>query len=103
MQCGVQWEEKATYNAWAGETQQDAFYTSTKTRQLYMDHVKAVVGRVNSLTNLSYAEVISLTPPTQILTQPNTARLDPSHPCFHACVAMSAWRNTPHVEVMNAP
>ena len=51
------WEEKATYNEWAGNTDQDAFYTSAKTRGYYMDHVKTVLGRVNSLTNVAYAEV----------------------------------------------
>lgn len=44
------------YVSWAGETDPDSFFTSDKVKGLYKEHVKAMTGHVNGLTNVAYKD-----------------------------------------------
>lgn len=49
-------DTKAGYAEWAGLGDVDDFYNSTKARQMFKDHIKAMVTRRNSINGRLYSE-----------------------------------------------
>lgn len=50
-------DSKAMYNTWSGFPQSsDLFWTDPKPRQMYKDHIRAMVNRINSLNGIRYGD-----------------------------------------------